>query len=113
VYLDSIKIDDVLELDMEIQSAFSSGLQGFQKAKDDANQAAASIAENLSISPEDFGVGQEINDTTINQNTASGDLSDLNQSIVDLKVAEFQARASANVIKTADSVLGTLLDVSA
>jgi len=98
---------------MEIQSAFNSGLEGFKKAKDDANQAAASIAANLSISPEDFGVGQESNDAAITQNTASGDLSDLNQSIVDLKVAEFQARASANVIKTADSVLGTLLDVSA
>ncbi len=98
---------------MEIQSAFSSGLKGFQKAQDDASQAAASIAANLSISPEDFGVGQESNDATISQNTVSGDLSNLNQSIVDLKVAEFQAKASANVIKTADSVLGTLLDVSA
>ncbi|NQZ22478.1 MAG: hypothetical protein HRT53_10510 [Colwellia sp.] len=98
---------------MEIQSAFSSGLQGFQKAKGDANQAAASIAANLSISPEDFGVGQESNSATISQNTVSGDLSNLNQSIVDLKVAEFQAKASANVIKTADAMLGTLLDVSA
>ena len=29
---------------MEIQSAFNAGVQGFQKATDDANQAAASIA---------------------------------------------------------------------
>ena len=113
MYRGSIQIDDVLGLDMEIQSAFSSGLQGFQKAKVDANQAAASIAANLSISPEDFGVGQESNAATISQNTVSGDLSNLNQSIVDLKVAEFQAKASANVIKTADEMLGTLLDVSA
>lgn len=98
---------------MDIQSAFSSGLQGFQKAQDDASQAAASIAANISISPEDFGVGQESKEATISQNTVSGDLSNINQSIVDLKVAEFQARASANVIKTADSVLGTLLDVRA
>jgi hypothetical protein len=98
---------------MEIQSAFNSGLQGFQKAKDDANQAASSIAENISISPEDFGVGQESNDAIVSQNTVSGDLSNLNQSIVDLKVAEFQAKASANVIQTADEALGTLLDVRA
>jgi len=38
-------------------------------------------------------------------------LPDINQSIVDLKVAEFQAKASTEVIKTADENLGTLLDV--
>lgn len=98
---------------MEIQSAFSSGLQGFQKAQDDANQAAASIAANISVSPEDFAIGQESNAATKTQNTASGDLTDLNNSIIDLKIAEFQGKASANVIKTADDVLGTLLDVRA
>ncbi len=96
---------------MEVQSALNSGLQGFQKAQDDANQAAASIAANLSVSPEDFGVAQEESTVTADQNTASGDLSDINQSIVDLKVAEFQAKASADVIQTADETLGTLLDV--
>ena len=98
---------------MEIQSAFSSGLQGFQKAQDDANQAAASIAANINVSAEDFGVAQETNLSTVGQNTGAGDLSDLNQSIVDLKVAEFQAKASADVIQTADETLGTLLDVRA
>lgn len=98
---------------MEIQSAFNSGLQGFQKAQDDANQAAASIAANISASPEDFGVTQENSLATVEQNTGAGDLSDLNQSIVDLKVAEFQAKASADVIQTADEALGTLIDVRA
>ena len=102
---------------MEIQSAFNSGLQGFQKAQDDANQAAASIAANLNVSAEDFSVAQESNLSTVNQlSTAgqiseAGDLPDLNQSIVNLKVAEFQAKASAEVIHTADETLGTLLDV--
>jgi len=97
---------------LEIQSAFNTGVQGFQQAQDDANQAAASIAESTSVGPEDFAQGQEANDGTVDQNTQSGDLSSLNQSIVDLKVAEFQAKASAEVIKTADDILGTLLDVS-
>lgn len=35
---------------MEIQSAFNSGIQGFQKATDDANQAAANIAAETSAS---------------------------------------------------------------
>ena len=87
-------------------------MQGFQKATEDANQAAASIAESTAFSAEDFGLGQEANDGTVAQNTKSGDLSDLNQSIVDLKVAEYQAKASAEVIQTADETLGTLLDVT-
>ena len=35
------------------------------------------------------------------------------EAAVDLKVAEFQAKASVNVIQTADETLGTLLDVRA
>jgi len=97
---------------LEIQSAFNAGVQGFQQAQDDAYQAAASIAESTAVGPEDFAQGQEANDGAVDQNTQSGDLSSLNQSIVDLKVAEFQAKASAEVIKTADDILGTLLDVS-
>ena len=38
---------------------------------------------------------------------------DLNQAIVNLKVAEFQAKASTEVIRSADDSLGTLLDVTA
>jgi hypothetical protein len=98
---------------LEIQSAFNSGIQGFQKAEEDANKAAASIATNIAITPEDFLTGQELNSSTTEQNTASGDLSDLNQSIVDLKVAEYQAKSSAKVIETANDSLGTLLDVRA
>jgi len=97
---------------MEVKSAFNSGIQGFQNATETANQAAASIAESITISAEDFSLGQEDNDNAIDQNTKSGDLSDLNQEIVELRVAEYQAKASANVVKTADENLGTLLDVS-
>lgn len=96
---------------MEIQSAFNVGVQGFQKATDDANQAAASIASNIAVGPDDFGIGQENNANATEQNKNNGELSDLNQSIVDSRVAEFQAKASAEVIDAADENLGTLLDV--
>lgn len=97
---------------MDVQSAFNAGVQGFQKATETANQAAATIAASTSYSANDYALGQETNDNVIEQNQASGDLSDLNQSIVDLKVSEYQAKSSANVIQTADENLGTLLDVS-
>jgi len=91
---------------MEIQSAFNSGVQGFQRATEAADQAAADIAASTSASDDVDAV---------NQATASNeqDIPDLNQSIVELKVAEHQARASAEVIKSADDSLGTLLDVTA
>ena len=96
---------------MEIQSAFNAGVQGFQKAADDANQAAASIASHITTGPEDFNTGQANNVSATEQNKSNGDLSNLNQSIVESRVAEFQAKASVEVIEAADENLGTLLDV--
>jgi len=96
---------------MEIQSAFNSGIQGFQKATDDASQAAANIASETNVSGDENVSSQAIsNQTAI---STEQKIPELNQSIVDLKVAEFQAKSSAQVIKTADEVLGTLVDVTA
>ncbi|MBL4900010.1 MAG: hypothetical protein JKX76_10290 [Colwellia sp.] len=91
---------------MEIKSAFNSGIQGFQKATEEANQAAENIVAATSIRRDE---------STINQIPTNNEkkIPDLNQSLVDLKVAEFQAKSSAQVIKTADEVLGTLVDVTA
>lgn len=99
---------------MEIQSAFNSGVQGFQKATEEANQAAANIVANTVYS-EDVNEKTELETSGVNTSSASSeqDIPDLNQSIVDLKVAEFQAKASTQVIKSADESLGTLLDVIA
>lgn len=91
---------------MEIQSAFNSGVQGFQRATEAADQAAADIVASTSA-------GQEAD--AVSQVPASNkqDIPDLNQSIVELKVAEYQAKASTEVIQAADDNLGTLLDVTA
>ncbi|WP_114324978.1 hypothetical protein [Candidatus Colwellia aromaticivorans] len=95
---------------MEIQSAFNSGIQGFQKATDEANQAAANIVAGTASRDESTVSQTESSQIAVNSEKK---IPDLNQSIVDLKVAEFQAKSSAQVIKTADEVLGTLLDVTA
>jgi hypothetical protein len=96
---------------MEIQSAFNSGIQGFQKATDDASQAAANIASQTNVNRDDSVASQAVSSQTVI--SPEQKIPDLNQSIVDLKVAEFQAKSSAQVIKTADEVLGTLVDVTA
>jgi hypothetical protein len=95
---------------MEIQSAFNSGIQGFQKATEEANQAAENIAAETTAN-RDESVTTQTTSQSLASNTQK--IPDLNQSIVDLKVAEFQAKSSAQVIKTADEVLGTLVDVTA
>jgi hypothetical protein len=97
---------------MEIQSAFNAGVQGLQKASENANKAAENIATSVGLSPESYGIGQESNlpiATAANQNSENA--LNLTKSVVDLRVAEVQAQASANVIKSADENLGTLLDV--
>ncbi len=89
---------------MEIQSAFNSGVQGLQRANEEANQAAENIVA---------GTTTPIQETTLEtSNVDKESIPDLNQSIVDLKVAEFQAKASAQVIQSADESLGTLIDVT-
>jgi len=91
---------------MEIQSALNSGIDGFQKATKNADEAAANIYAQTT---------QNQNDLSLEDNGAKStrtEIPDLNQSIVNLKVAEFQAKASANVISSADENLGTLLDVT-
>ncbi len=92
---------------MEIQSAFNSGIDGFQKATKNANEAAANIYAQTTQNQNDFSLDKNSTKSTKNE------IPDLNQSIVDLKVAEFQAKSSSNVIKSADENLGTLLDVTA
>lgn len=96
---------------MEIQSAFNSGVQGFQKATEGANQAAANIAAETTINRDENVTSQAVSSQTVISKEQK--IPDLNQSIVDLKVAEFQAKSSTQVIKTADEALGTLVDVTA
>jgi hypothetical protein len=91
---------------MEIQSAFNSGVQGLQRSTEAADQAAADIAAETSAAQEADAVSEA-------PVRSEQKVPDLNQSIVDLKVAEHQAKASTEVIKTADDSLGTLLDVTA
>ena len=88
---------------MEIQSAFTSGVQGFQNATEKSNQAAADIVASTLASEENAALASDTSE--------QAPLPNLTESIVDLKVAEYQAKSSVEVIKTADETLGTLLDL--
>lgn len=95
---------------MEIQSAFNAGVQGFQQAKENATQAASDIVASTTLNTE---ANQTNNTEVTSEVVTQKDAPELNQAVVDLKVAEYQAKSSAEVIKTADETLGTLLDVTA
>lgn len=100
---------------MEVPSAFNSGLQGLQSARTIADQAAAEIVASTTFSTEQQmnpAASGEVNTEVINPSN-NLETPDLNRAIVNLKVAEFQAKASIEVIKSADDSLGTLLDVTA
>ena len=99
---------------MEIPSALNSGIQGLQNARAAADQAATDIVASttLSTEPQPNPDNSEVN-TEVSDSSNNLELPDLNQAIVNLKVAEFQAKASTEVIRSADDSLGTLLDVTA
>ena len=100
---------------MEIQSAFNAGVQGFNKATEDATQAAVDIASNTAVRSDVQSLSESNNVNAQNTNALASvntvDSSSLTESVVDLRVAEFQAKASASVVEAADENLGTLLDV--
>ncbi len=101
------------EITVEIQSAFNSGVQGFQKATENANKAASDIVSNTVLDQQAATESQQAiqPSTQSNSQQSTEAQPNLTQSIVNLKVAEYQAKGSAEVIKTADEALGTLLDV--
>jgi hypothetical protein len=100
---------------VEIPSALNSGLQGLQNARATADQAATDIVASTNLSTEtqkNPANNGEVN-TEVSKPNTNLEVPDLNQAIVNLKVAEFQAKSSTEVIRSADDALGTLLDVTA
>ncbi len=82
---------------MRVDSILNSGVKGFQQATERANQAAQEIASQSVSDASKEGINQK----------------DLVESLVDLKVAEHDAKANAKVIETAGELIGSLLDVKA
>lgn len=70
-------------------SVLSVGTQGMQAGFARASEAASNIAR------------------------GGDDLGDLTTSLVDLKAGEVQVKASAAVVRSADDMIGTLIDIKA
>ena len=74
---------------MQIDSALNSGYLGLQKASQQVDESSARLAQ-LSTQPD------QVDPTT---------------ELVSLKVAEQGGQVAAEVVKTADEMMGTLLDI--
>lgn len=90
---------------MNIQSAFDSGVAGFNKANERAAESAREINQQQ-ITPVQ---GQPEIQQAESQAPVEAS-APITESLINLRLAENQAQASAKVIETADNMLGSLID---
>ena len=85
---------------MEINSALSSGISGFNKASQQISESSERIAnQSLSIGSDNVALSDQPAESITTE-------------IVNMKLAEVQAKSSAKVISTADDMVGSLIDVT-
>ncbi|MFT6733699.1 MAG: hypothetical protein ACJAS9_001889 [Polaribacter sp.] len=95
----------MMQVDYVNNSALNIGLKGFQDAQSRVVVAAQEIAS------------QSVRDSSSSSNVSGDSIlinqKDLTTSLVDLKVAELDAKANVKVIQTASDLIGSLLDIRA
>ncbi len=95
-----------------VNSVLSAGLQCVQSGINTSREAAADIAQAATLDPT-AEQGVEPDSGANSEPVAGGALADITEAIVQLKVGEHQVKASAEVIRTADEILGTIVDITA
>jgi flagellar hook protein FlgE len=90
-----------------IPSALQSGLDGVKKAEVGLAETAQNIA-NLNVEQPAQAVSAQERPNQIETNNASR--TDLSTEAVNLVVNEYLAKSNIKVIKTADEMMGTLID---
>ncbi|WP_348728052.1 excinuclease ATPase subunit [Rheinheimera texasensis] len=99
---------------MELQSAYNSGLQGFQRASNGITEATVNINREA-INQQRALNAQQSNAAAQQPEPVQPEPKTpaLEQSLVQLTTESLYAEANVRSIKTADEMLGTLIDVSA
>ncbi|SDH87372.1 hypothetical protein SAMN05216588_108113 [Pseudomonas flavescens] len=82
-------------------SAFTAGVNTIQSGQRRVEQAAGDIAS------------APVTAERAQANEPSAARSDIADSMVEMRVGQYEAQAGARVVATADKVLGTLIDVTA
>ncbi|ART80733.1 hypothetical protein [Oceanisphaera avium] len=93
---------------MNIQSPFANGIQGFQRAADSVAEASLNISR-----PQSNAISNQ-SSTTASVNAdqfVDATNKTLTDSLIQLKEAELYGAANAKIIRSADDMLGTLIDI--
>ena len=97
---------------MEINSAFSSGISGLNKASEQITDSSQSIA-NQSINSANSNTSTSEKEAPVPVATISSYSSEpVTTEVINMKLAEVQAQSAAKVITTADDMIGSLINVS-
>jgi flagellar hook protein FlgE len=94
-------------------NAFSSGISTIQSGQRRVDQAAAEIAGGAIAVPQQAAQTPALNQVNPSAEAAGQKPADLAESLVALRVGQNEAQAGARVVRTADEVLGTLIDTKA
>ncbi|MFY8273809.1 hypothetical protein AAEU32_06750 [Pseudoalteromonas sp. SSDWG2] len=102
---------------MPIGSVFNNGVEGFSRAQQDVERATVNINRATTEQQDQ----QELQNARQLQGAGSNEAITapvaqtprIEEEVVNLKVAEFSAKANARSIQTADEVLGTIIDIRA
>ncbi len=99
---------------MEIQSAFASGLQGLQRASNGITEASVNINRDA-VNQQRAQNAQESRAATARPEpvVTAEKTPALAQSLVQLASESVYAESNVRTIKSADEMLGTIIDVSA
>ncbi len=94
---------------MDVRSAFNSGLAGFQDASAKLSNASSRIAQagtaEKSMTDDQLATGNH------SPSAERAPMSITNE-LINMKLAEIQAKSSAKVMSTANEVVGTLIDTT-
>lgn len=102
---------------MQIQSAFSAGMQGLQRASNTISEETLNInrqtTQNRQQEQQTAAIdAQQVaapNRSAVESNRASA--GDTTQSLVRLEQQELQAQANVRSVRTADEMLGSIIDI--
>ncbi len=102
---------------MAISSVFNNALQGYNLANQHIEKVSAEINRATTEQPDavDSQLIQQRQLLAASPNEAGtppvSQSTPINESLVNLKVAEFSAKANINTMQTADDMLSTLIDI--
>ncbi|MDM8350812.1 hypothetical protein P8H27_18195 [Pseudomonas sp. sp1636] len=94
-------------------NAFNSGIGTIQAGQRRVDQAAAEIAGGIIAGPQQATQTPVPNQVNPPPEAAGQGRADLADSLVALRVGQNEAQAGARVVRTADEMLGTLIDTKA